>query len=380
MAASSSRASRLAMAPSLDGASAALHESVHKGNPGGVTRALRRGADVDSLNPGSGETALMLAGRLCDPKIVGLLLKAGASVSATSVENYTALHTAGLGGNAAIVGALLRAGASVSSRTKYGDTPFISAALRGHRGCAELLLAAGAEIDAADQNGRTGLMWAATHGRTEMVASLLAAGAKHGLRDDKGAQALHNATEHDQLGCMAALLRGGADPSAARSSGSGSGDTSLHMAVRRQRFNAARLLLRAGAHAHVSDKHGFTPLLCAASDGYTRMMAEILGFVQRRDDGEDVGGVGGGGAPTLSAGDTTTALAASQRRLPQRQQQVGDWSVGPLMRRALSARNHDGWTALHMAAMVYDLGSVKLLLSYGALETEEDRAFHTAFL
>ncbi len=368
----------LAVAPSLDGASAALHESVHRGNPGGVTRALRRGADVNSLHPGTGETALMLAGRLGDPKIVGLLLKAGASVSATSAEEYTALHTAGLGGNAAVVAALLAAGASVSSRTRLGDTPFVSAALLGHRRCAELMLAAGADVDAADHGGRTGLMWAATPGRTEMVAALLAAGAAHGLVDDKGAQALHNATEHEQLGCMAALLRAGADPSAARTSGRHRGETPLHMAARgREHFNGARLLLRGGACAHAHDSNGFTPLLCAASDGYTRMLAMILSFVRRRDDGEDVGA----GASALSAGATATALATSRRRCPpQPQPQVGDWSVGPLMRKALSARNHDGWTALHMAAMVYDLGSVNLLLSYGALETEEDGNFHTPFL
>jgi len=239
------------------------------------------------------------------------------------------------------------------------------------------MLAAGADVDAVDHNGRTALMWAATHGRTEMVASLLAAGAKHDLIDDKGAQALHNATEHAQLGCMAALLRAGSDPCVARSSGP-RGRTPLHMAVLGKHFNAARLLLRAGAHAHVLDDQGFTPLLCATSEADARTVAEMLGFVQRRDDGEGSGG--GGGTPTLSAGNTTTVLATSRQRQPQRQPQVGDWSVGPLMRKALSARNHDGWTALHMAAMVYDLGSVKLLLSHGALETERDMTLNTPFL
>eukprot|EP00903_Cladosiphon_okamuranus_P021249 g19520.t2 len=356
--------------PPLDAASAALHESVKKENPGGITRAIKKGADVESLHPKLRETVLMLAGRFCNFKIVDILLKAGASVSTLSVENYTALHTACLGGSPSIVRRLLKEGASVSSRTKFGDTPFISAALKGHKEVVELLLDAGADIDACDQNGRTGLMWASTHGRGDMVARLLAAGAKHDLHDDKGAQALHNATEHEQLGAMAALIRAGASPSCGRSDDR---ETPLHMAVRRKLFKSARLLLRAGARADVKDHTCMTPLHCAVSDGYTQMVHEILSYVRRQDialvSSEDIG-----------LGMENVASAAMQRSR-QQQQRCGDVSIaGPRMRRVLTARNDQGWTALHIAAMVYSVDIVDLLLRFGALETEIDRIGETAFL
>ena len=361
--------------PPLDAASAALHESVHKGNPGGVTRAIKRGADVESLHPKVGETVLMLSGRFCHVKIVDLLLKAGASVSTRSVERYTALHTACLGGHPSIVRRLLKEGASVASRTKFGDTPFISAALKGHREAVELLLDAGADINAYDHEGRTGLMWASTHGRGDMVARLLAAGAKHDLHDDKGAQALHNATEHEQLGSMAALIRAGANPSCGRSDDR---ETPLHMAVRRKLLKSARLLLRAGAQADAKDSTDMTPLHCAASDSYTEMVAVILSYVRRQDmdvlSSEDLG---------VGAQSSSSAAGQRSRRQhqPQRELNGGDESTaGRRMRRVLTARNSNGWTALHIAAMVYSPDIVDLLLRYGALETEKDNNGETAFL
>ena len=352
--------------PPLDAASAALHESVHKGNPGGVTRAIKRGADVESLHPKVGETVLMLSGRFCHVKIVDLLLKAGASVSTRSVERYTALHTACLGGHPSIVRRLLKEGASVASRTKFGDTPFISAALKGHREAVELLLDAGADINAYDHEGRTGLMWASTHGRGEMVAMLLAAGAKHDMRDDKGAVALHNAAEYEQLGAMAALIRAGADPNGGRIGTT----TPLHNAVRHRHTKAATLLMRAGAVAHLKNGDGMTQLHCAVTNIDTAMVSAMLSNIRRQEDSSSSG---------LDL--VVSPSAPGQHAGHHQQQHRGDSSTACSgMRQALTARNYDGWTALHIAAMVYSPDVVDMLLRYGALETEKDNNGETAFL
>ena len=77
----------------LDAAPAALYESVHimhKENPGGVKRATKREADVESVHPKTRESALMLAGRRGNFKMVDILLKENASVSTRSVERYSA--------------------------------------------------------------------------------------------------------------------------------------------------------------------------------------------------------------------------------------------------------------------------------------------------
>lgn len=363
----------LPLGPPLEGASAAMHEAARKGNAGGITRAIRKGADMESLDPKLGETVLMLSARHCDVKNVEVLLKAGASLSTRSVERYTAMHTACLGGNTSIVQRLIKEGAGVSCRTKFGDTPLISGALKGHGGAVELLLEAGADVNAFDLEGRTGLMWAATHGQAAMVSLLLAAGAKHNLRDDKGAQALHNATEHQQLGAIAALLRAGANPNSGRRSDQ---ESPLHMTVRRKLSKAARVLLHGGALADVKDGTGMTPLHCAASDGSTEMVSLILGYIRRRDVDDALCSEGHG------PGVADNASTAGQRSRRQQQQEYrGDESsAGPGMRQVLTARNDQGWTALHIAAMVYNVDIVNLLLRHGALETERDRIGETPFL
>ena len=322
---------------------------------------------------------MMLASRLSNFKIVDILLKAGASISTRSVEQYTALHAGCIGGNTAIVRRLLKEGSSVASRTKFGDTPLISAAVAGSKETIELLLRAGADVNACDKEDRTALMWASTHGRGGVVAMLLAAGAKHDLRDDKGAQALHNATGHEQLGAMAALIRAGADPNCFSWDGIGR-EAPLHMAVRYRRLKAATLLLQSGARADVKDSIGYSPLHVAVRDGYTEMVVEILGCTRRQDDGL----LSSGGHHGLDMQEPSSSVAgqrSQKQQHQQRKQYSGDESfAGPRMRQVLSARTTEGWTALHIATMVYRLDIVNLLLRCGALETEKDKSGETPFL
>ena len=169
----SSTAATLAPAPVSPVADAAARRDM-----AAVRTLLQQGADVNAAQ-GDGMTALHWASRNGDNELATLLLRAKASVKATTrVGAYTPLHLAAEGGHAPVVAALLKAGADPAAATTTGVTPLHFAALAGSADAVAALLDKGANVNAREPDwGHTPLMFAAARGRTEAVRVLLTRGA-----------------------------------------------------------------------------------------------------------------------------------------------------------------------------------------------------------
>ena len=143
-----------------------------------VRALIAKRADVNAPQ-GDGMTALHWAAKNGDAEMTAALLRAKASLTATTrVGAYMPLHVASQSGSAPVVEALLKAGADAKATTATGVTSLHLAALAGSTGAITALIKAGADPNAKEPAwGETPLMLAAARGRTNAVKTLLQAGA-----------------------------------------------------------------------------------------------------------------------------------------------------------------------------------------------------------
>jgi len=170
------------------------------------------------------------------------LIKSEGGIDTKNANGQTALHVASGAGKSDAVDLLLRNGASPSATDSDGKTPLMIAAERGHLGVVMRLLEVGASVSATDRNGKTALALAesakkeacareiakisqsggnfplhdaAKSGRLDLVHTALARGADIDQLDNGGKTALVYAVEGDFLGVARLLAEHGAEVAAA---------------------------------------------------------------------------------------------------------------------------------------------------------------------
>ncbi|KAK6526951.1 hypothetical protein TWF281_010147 [Arthrobotrys megalospora] len=196
-------------------------------------------------------TALALATKRGDARVVKLLLKAGANPNlpcSDYLEGRTPLHEACAQGYSDIVQCLLVNGADVNVKTELyattplhevafnggfatqilvrfkadlnakklvtEETPLHIAARQGHKGVVYDLQSNGADVTARKNDGSTPLHEAAKEGHTLVAITLLAGNNKGDLLDiqnDEGRTALHEAVDYGNTEMVRILLEKGAN-------------------------------------------------------------------------------------------------------------------------------------------------------------------------
>ena len=157
---------------------ATLYEAIQRNDRAAVERLLANGAEVDEKDP-DGKPLLVLAARLEDAPLLGMLLDRSKDINAASPAGLTALHSACIGGWTEGVELLLAKGTNLHKREdKYNATPLCIASNLGHKPVVELLLAAGARLDVKDNEGHTPLQLAENAGHKEVAQLLREHGAK----------------------------------------------------------------------------------------------------------------------------------------------------------------------------------------------------------
>ncbi|MCY3975392.1 MAG: ankyrin repeat domain-containing protein [Simkaniaceae bacterium] len=218
---------------------------------------------------------LTLASRQGHPKIVELLLDAGAPVNDAVFQGYTALSNAAERGYTEIVRLLIRRGADVDPYpTDPGESsPIILAAAGGHTEIVRLLHEHGADIRRTGCKGCTALSCAEAGGHTataRLVKELLTGGPV----DGGGAEKLGKAGLAGDVGEAETLLGEGVDVNVADPT---TGKTTLMLAAENGRTAFVRWLLNTPVRADVtrSDKEGCTALMFATKERH-RDIVELL--------------------------------------------------------------------------------------------------------
>jgi cytohesin len=265
-----------------------LHQAVHAGDVGAAERLLEandRSLDVNAPYGPSDDSALHLAARLNNERLIRMLIHKGADLNARSKNASTPLHYASWQGSAEAADALLEAGADLALRMEGGDTPLHQAVWRRKEAIVERLLrhaeaayegGAAAFVNLRKQDGTTALHFVGTGTPFDDLASaLLRGGADPTISESAfGRTPLHLAALSGATSILGMMVNAGADPAARCATGL----SALHYAALSGKEDAVEQLLTLGASVQreVVDLAGNTPLMLAAAKGHADIVARLL--------------------------------------------------------------------------------------------------------
>lgn len=165
-----------------------MFEAIRNDDAEQLSLLIASGADLETEDPSTGATPLIIASYRGDVAVIEPLLAAGADINGTDRGGITPLMGAAQFGHAALIPILLEAGADLEtpSSSGYQQNALHFAAQKGHPEVVEALLNAGANVDALENTHSTALMYAAYWGHTEVVEILLEHGADTTILDNGG--------------------------------------------------------------------------------------------------------------------------------------------------------------------------------------------------
>ena len=193
-----------------------------------VKMLIAKGADVNAAEPQQGTTPLINAAGFGGPRMVNLLLDAGAKPDVADMAGTTPLQNAVGYNDVKLVRRLLDAGAKVNSKNSFagkvrnGDialkqlTPLMNAAPFGTPEIIQVLLDAGADVKMRDVRGMTPLMMAVASDNQDarVVKLLIERGSDANAKAENGETVMDWARKFNDPAVIAALEKAGAKPSA----------------------------------------------------------------------------------------------------------------------------------------------------------------------
>lgn len=239
----------------------ALYEAVSKGNASIVQKLLDYGANVNT-RPTCAKPALTRAIERNDWHIAQMILERGRpDLETTAPAGPTALYAAVSRGSEKIVELLLKNGADVTAKPSGGEPMMYNAVSRGFNPIVRILLDTGSvKINGTPPGGSPAVYRAYEKGNMPMMDLLLARNANPDCKPPGGITMLHKATGKGDLQTTRRLLEYGADPDFTPPGGR----TALYHAVKKGQDAIARLLLDYGADVRARPSYGDSALWVAA--------------------------------------------------------------------------------------------------------------------
>ena len=278
------------------------------------------------------------AARSGDVSVVQTLLNTGIDVNKKNEDGWTPLHIAASKNHKTIVELLIENGAEINSLGETssifiwqgGFTPLHYAAVNGHKEIVELLINKGANVNAKTDDGLTPRDWAIKRNHTDIVDLLRSYGGK--------TNSIHFQVRDGDLEGVQDYLDAGLDINAKDQNGS----TPLHWAALEGHKEIVEFLINKQADVNAKDNTGNTPLDLAIR--YERLSIADLLRAEGGNTAEEL--------ITLINAATNGDFASVQEQL--------DAGVD------INARDKNGWTPLHWAALGGYTKIVGILIDNGA--------------
>ncbi|XP_007433520.2 85/88 kDa calcium-independent phospholipase A2, partial [Python bivittatus] len=236
-----------------------LHLACQKGDLECLKELLEECHAHLDLTDKNGETVFHYAVRGSNPKIIELLgKKPTAALDHLNDEGQSALHLACQLGKEDAVFSLLKVHAKCNNLGALGY-PIHTAMKHSQKRCAEILL--DKEINQIQfldpRYGGTPLHWARN---AEMTRLLIEFGCEVNILSATGESALHIAVRRGRFDCTMVLLTHGAMPNTKEKDG----NTPLHLAMQQDHIEMIKALIVFGADVDIPNDLGETPGLVAA--------------------------------------------------------------------------------------------------------------------
>jgi len=326
---------------------------------------IAHGANVQEEKNADGANALLLLlPHLDDQEMARYFMDKGLSLTSRDSEGNGAFYHTAKGGNVKMLDWLISEGVEYQSFNDKGGNAMMAASqgMRRHSNSVELfryLDAKGIDANVTTSDGKTPLSAYAYSGKDpKVVAFLLKKGVSPDQVDSEGRTALMNAAEFNAAEMVDPIVSAVEDVNTANKKG----QTALTLAVLWNSAEVVGLLVANGAQATVTDGEG-NNLLYYLVESYNPRKPEAF------DEKRVILTKSGLSLVTpQSNGNTLFHLAAQQNNLSL-MKGANELGIN------VNARNKEGLTALHLAAMKADNEeTLKYLIEIGA-----DKGINTAF-
>jgi ankyrin repeat protein len=328
--------------------------------------------------------ALSSSVRFVSPRVVDLLLRAGAPIEGRDLDGRTATYNAAKFGRIDNLRLLLSRGGDPARRSSNtpGHTPLHVAAEYDQEESVRALLAAGVDPNIRNNWDQTPLLQLMlllgqrAPAEPRVLQMLMAAGADVDVQDNRGFTVLHAITDHPDMVDTARMLAGRSANLNLRTTGMG-GQTAFDQAVIKKAWPIAHALAAAGARVDTDRPDKDTWLYTAVFRKDTSMARELL------DCGARLDRVGTSGYLPLQVAafngdvDTIELLIAAGARID------ASTEYPPALYLALQGKHvnavrtlinrgaspdvpYKGWSPLQRAAYTGDVETTRMLLEAGA--------------
>ncbi|KAA3677473.1 uncharacterized protein DEA37_0000419 [Paragonimus westermani] len=176
--------------------------------------------------------------------LICVQLNAGAQLDVRDTFGNTPLHYAAEDGDVGLLSLLLNNGSSVDSQDITSKTPLMKAARSGKLWAVRRLIAFGANVNVKDRNDETALHFACRQGSTEITGMLIKAGARLNAQNQSGLTPMMEAVSYNQREAVSLLVKQRDVDLYKRDFTTG--DTALHIAVKKNYIHMVEILLQAG--------------------------------------------------------------------------------------------------------------------------------------
>jgi ankyrin repeat protein len=148
----------------------ALHEAVFQGNIQKAKSTLQQ-HDINSVN-GAGLSALHIAVKKRDTKMLQWLLHQGANIDAQDKRGFTALYYSVLQNQLPLAKILLNNGADINLKNHIGNAPIHNIAHNNRHEMLDLFLEFDADLNLKNPHGMSAYDFAQNQGHTGMMMRL----------------------------------------------------------------------------------------------------------------------------------------------------------------------------------------------------------------
>ncbi|CZR52556.1 uncharacterized protein PAC_02433 [Phialocephala subalpina] len=250
-----------------------LHLAVFEKQEGAIRLLLERGKCNPSPRDRIGWTPLMWAVDESWITIAQLLLDFKADVSVSDEDGQTALHLAAMEMNVDMIRLLLQFGADACAVDKKGATPLYLSCQNGPLEAASLLIQNATNLNLPVYESMDTPLLIAIDRQTLAAELLIEAGCDLKLANKNGVTPLHMAAWEGTEAIARKLLSLGADMSLRTVADN---SIPLQLAVYKESYPVAKLLIDWGSDLHVLDKRGGTLLHIAANKGPPETVQMLL--------------------------------------------------------------------------------------------------------